>query len=84
MLITMMKIHMVLMGLSSLNLIPLMIRYEDTYKDVLSDSTPSFQVGAAISTTYTTGQPIVFVGSGQTYQDLCTLNVQAVVSSLLK
>ena len=33
--------------------------------------------------TYTTGQPIVFVGTGQTYQDLCTLNVQAVVSSLL-
>ena len=33
--------------------------------------------------TYTTGQPIVFVGTGQTYQDLRTLNVQAVVSSLL-
>ena len=51
---------------------------------VSSDSTPSFQVGAAISMTYTTGQPIVFVGTGQTYQHLCTLNVQSVVSSLLK
>lgn len=34
--------------------------------------------------TYTTGQPIVFVGTGQTYQDLRTLNVQAVVTALLK
>ena len=61
-----------------------MIRYDDTYEDVPSDSTPSLQVGAAISMTYTTGQLIVFVGTGQTYQDLRTLNVQAVVSSLLK
>ena len=66
--------------ISSLNLSPLMIRCDYTYDDPLSDSTPSFQVGAAI----TTGQPVVFVGTGQTYQDLCTLNVQAVVSSLLK
>ncbi|XP_011403720.1 PREDICTED: signal recognition particle receptor subunit alpha-like [Amphimedon queenslandica] len=42
------------------------------------------KVGAAISMTYTTGQPIVFVGTGQTYQDLRTLNVQAVVAALLK
>ena len=69
MLTEMIKIHVVLMGLSSLNLIPLMIRYDDTYKDVLSDSTPSFQVGAAISMTYTTGQPIVFAGTGQSYQN---------------
>ena len=56
-----------------------MIRCDYAYDDPLSDSTPSLQVGAAI----TTGQPIVFVGTGQTYQDLHTLNVQAVVSSLL-
>ena len=42
------------------------------------------KVGAAISMTYTTGQPIVFVGTGQTYSDLKTLNAQSVVQSLLK
>ena len=34
--------------------------------------------------TYTTGQPIVFVGTGQKYGDIKSLNVQAVVSVLLK
>jgi hypothetical protein len=43
-----------------------------------------FQVGAAISMTYITGQPIVFVGTGQTYTDLRNLNAKAVVNSLLK
>jgi signal recognition particle receptor subunit alpha len=33
--------------------------------------------------TYTTGQPILFVGTGQSYHDLKKLNVQAVVASLL-
>lgn len=42
------------------------------------------KVGASISMTYTTGQPIVFVGTGQSYHDLKKLNVQAVVNSLLK
>ncbi|ELT87957.1 hypothetical protein CAPTEDRAFT_155737 [Capitella teleta] len=42
------------------------------------------QVGAAISMTYTTGQPIVFVGTGQTYTDLKNLNAKAVVQSLLR
>lgn len=42
------------------------------------------QVGAAISMTYITGQPIVFIGTGQTYADLKTLNVKAVVSILMK
>ena len=42
------------------------------------------QVGAAISMTYTTGQPIVFVGTGQTYTDLRNLNAKAVVHALLK
>lgn len=42
------------------------------------------QVGAAISMTYITGQPIVFVGTGQTYSDLKSLNAAAVVHSLLK
>lgn len=34
--------------------------------------------------TYITGQPIVFVGTGQTYTDLKSLNANAVVNSLLK
>lgn len=42
------------------------------------------KVGAAISMTYTTGQPIVFVGTGQTYTDLRNLNAKAVVNALLK
>jgi signal recognition particle receptor subunit alpha len=42
------------------------------------------KVGAAVSMTYITGQPIVFVGTGQTYADLKSLNVNAVVNSLLK
>ncbi|KAM3720253.1 Signal recognition particle receptor subunit alpha [Dirofilaria immitis] len=42
------------------------------------------KVGAAISMTYVTGQPIVFVGTGQTYKDLKSLNASAVVHSLLK
>lgn len=42
------------------------------------------QVGAAISMTYITGQPIVFVGTGQTYTDLRNLNAKAVVNALLK
>lgn len=42
------------------------------------------KVGAAISMTYITGQPIVFVGTGQTYSDLKAINVNAVVNSLMK
>ncbi|XP_038123834.1 signal recognition particle receptor subunit alpha isoform X2 [Cyprinodon tularosa] len=42
------------------------------------------KVGAAISMTYITGQPIVFVGTGQTYNDLRSLNAHAVVSALMK
>ncbi|VDM67574.1 unnamed protein product [Strongylus vulgaris] len=42
------------------------------------------KVGAAVSMTYITGQPIVFVGCGQTYSDLRNLNIGAVVSALLK
>lgn len=42
------------------------------------------QVGAAISMTYITGQPIVFVGTGQTYTDLKALNAKAVVQALMK
>ncbi|XP_006823636.1 signal recognition particle receptor subunit alpha homolog [Saccoglossus kowalevskii] len=42
------------------------------------------KVGAAISMTYTTGQPIVFVGTGQTYRDLKNLNVKAIITALLK
>ncbi|XP_019950618.1 signal recognition particle receptor subunit alpha isoform X1 [Paralichthys olivaceus] len=42
------------------------------------------KVGAAISMTYITGQPIVFVGTGQTYSDLRSLNARAVVGALMK
>merc|ERR1719167_1330597 len=42
------------------------------------------KVGAAISMTYTTGQPIVFIGTGQTYADLKSLNPRAVVNILLR
>ncbi|VVC30250.1 Hypothetical protein CINCED_3A002470 [Cinara cedri] len=42
------------------------------------------KVGAAISMTYITGQPIVFVGTGQTYTDLKSLNAKAVVAALMK
>ncbi|CEP09354.1 hypothetical protein [Parasitella parasitica] len=42
------------------------------------------KVGAALSMTYITGQPIYFVGTGQTYTDLKNLKVSHVVHSLLK
>merc|ERR1711911_92012 len=42
------------------------------------------KVGSAISMTYQTGQPIVFIGTGQTYADLKNLNAKAVVSVLMK
>lgn len=41
------------------------------------------KVGAALSMVYTSGAPIMFVGCGQTYQDLQRLNVKSVVKSLL-
>ncbi|KAI0053826.1 P-loop containing nucleoside triphosphate hydrolase protein [Auriscalpium vulgare] len=41
------------------------------------------KVGAALSMTYVTGQPIVFVGTGQTYTDLRQLRVANVVSAIL-
>ncbi|CAO3607279.1 unnamed protein product [Cunninghamella echinulata] len=42
------------------------------------------KVGAALTMTYITGQPIYFVGTGQTYTDLKNLRVSHVVHSLLK
>ncbi|KAJ1307980.1 hypothetical protein OPQ81_002055 [Rhizoctonia solani] len=42
------------------------------------------KVGAALSMTYVTGQPIIFVGCGQTYTDLRQLRVQHIVEALLK
>lgn len=57
----------------------------DLFIDILSYCVfPHTQVGAAISMTYITGQPIVFVGTGQTYNDLRNLNARAVVSALMK
>lgn len=41
------------------------------------------KVGAALSMTYTTGQPIFFIGTGQTYTDLRKMNVKSVVNALL-
>ncbi|KAI5900217.1 P-loop containing nucleoside triphosphate hydrolase protein [Schizophyllum commune H4-8] len=41
------------------------------------------KVGAALSMTYITGQPILFVGCGQTYTDLRQLRVQNVVQAIL-
>ncbi|KAI0273799.1 P-loop containing nucleoside triphosphate hydrolase protein [Gloeopeniophorella convolvens] len=41
------------------------------------------KVGAALSMTYVTGQPIVFVGTGQTYTDLRQLRVGNVVQAIL-
>jgi len=41
------------------------------------------KVGAALSMTYVTGQPIVFVGCGQTYTDLRQLRVANVVRAIL-
>merc|ERR1719392_56070 len=42
------------------------------------------KVGSAISMTYISGQPIVFVGTGQTYTDLKSLNAKSVVAALMK
>ncbi|KAJ2355422.1 hypothetical protein IWW50_003389 [Coemansia erecta] len=42
------------------------------------------RVGAALSMTYITGQPIVFVGTGQTYTDLRKMNVAQVIRALLR
>ncbi|KAM4801116.1 LOW QUALITY PROTEIN: signal recognition particle receptor subunit alpha-like [Urocitellus parryii] len=42
------------------------------------------KVGAASSMTYITSKPIVFVGTGQTYCDLRSLNAKAVVAALVK
>ena len=42
-----------------------------------------FIVGAAISMTYTTGQPIVFVGTGQRYTDIRSFEPPALCSSNL-
>lgn len=62
---------------------------DDKVKDSIFDKLTVFlhflsQVGAAISMTYITGQPIVFVGTGQTYTDLKALNSKAVVQALMK
>lgn len=41
------------------------------------------KVGAALSMTYTSGAPILFVGCGQTYTALKSLNVREIVKALL-
>ncbi|KAI8907307.1 signal recognition particle receptor, isoform CRA_a [Gorgonomyces haynaldii] len=42
------------------------------------------KVGAAVSLSFTTGRPILFVGTGQTYTDLRKMNVDSIVETLLK
>ena len=42
------------------------------------------KVGAALSMAYTSGAPIMFVGTGQTYGDLRRFSVKSVVKSLLR
>mmetsp|Transcript_33192 Transcript_33192/g.46375 ORF Transcript_33192/g.46375 Transcript_33192/m.46375 type:complete len:610 (-) Transcript_33192:177-2006(-) len=42
------------------------------------------KVGAAISLTYVTGKPIIFVGTGQTYSDLKRMNVKMLIRMLLR
>ena len=41
------------------------------------------KVGSAISMTYISGQPIVFVGTGQTYTDLKSLNSKVEKSKII-
>ncbi|EQC33060.1 fused signal recognition particle receptor [Saprolegnia diclina VS20] len=41
------------------------------------------KVGAAVSMVYKTGQPIMFVGTGQKYTNLTKLNIKTVMRSLL-
>lgn len=75
-----------------------LVKFNQSLADYSSDGNPHIidgivltkfdtiddKVGAAISMTYITGQPIVFVGTGQTYADLKAINVNAVVNSLMK
>uniref|UniRef100_A0A1A9W914 SRP54-type proteins GTP-binding domain-containing protein n=1 Tax=Glossina brevipalpis TaxID=37001 RepID=A0A1A9W914_9MUSC len=75
-----------------------LVKFNQSLADYSSDDNPHIidgivltkfdtiddKVGAAISMTYITGQPIVFVGTGQTYADLKAINVNAVVNSLMK
>ena len=42
------------------------------------------KVGAAISMAYTTGRPIMFVGTGQTYKDLKRMNSKTLIKALLQ
>ena len=58
------------------------------YTDIVSSNIPTEwqqddKVGAALSMTYVTGQPILFVGCGQTYTDLRHLRVNHIVQALL-
>jgi len=42
------------------------------------------KVGAAVSMSYITGQPILFVGTGQTYTDLRALDARTIINALIK
>lgn len=62
---------------------PLLTRATDALLPPLL-SYPHTQVGAALSMTYVTGQPIYFVGTGQTYSDLRMLRVGHIVQALMQ
>jgi signal recognition particle receptor subunit alpha len=40
------------------------------------------KVGAAVSMAYSTGKPIIFVGTGQAYHNLRRLNIDTVLEAL--
>lgn len=50
-----------------------------TKMDIIDD-----KVGAALSMTYVTGQPIVFIGTGQTYTDLRAMKVAHILGALMR
>lgn len=46
--------------------------------------TVDLKVGAALSMCYKTGQPILFVGTGQKYTHLKKLNVREIINALFQ
>ncbi|KAI6660541.1 Signal recognition particle receptor subunit alpha-like protein isoform X2 [Oopsacas minuta] len=73
------------------SLIDYSFAYGDSVKSSLIDGilltkfdTIDDKVGAAISMTYATGHPIIFVGTGQMYTDLKSFSPESVMNALLK
>ena len=57
---------------------------ENTLKVLTKFDTIDDKVGAAVSMVHKTGQPIVFVGTGQKYTHLRRLNVRTVIKCLFR